>query len=320
VTPPRRRLTAVCILLGGVLLACRLASRSTAAVATVPPKPGLAAGDHTIVLSFGGGERSYLLHVPAAVDTQAATPLVLAFHGGLGSAAYMPALTGLSDKADREGFLVAYPNGAGALGDRLLTWNGGTCCGYAQRENVDDVGFVGAVIDDLSARFTIDTRQIFATGISNGGILSYRLACEMADRIAAIASIAGTQNIERCEPSEPVAILHIHGTGDQHLPFEGGHGPESVAGVDFVSVAETVGFWANANRCAGSARIGVTGKVTHTTYSPCDAGTTVELYAIEGGGHAWPGGVPAWQGGDPAPMDMNATDNLWAFFAAHPKS
>ncbi|OGO48015.1 MAG: hypothetical protein A2Z30_01750 [Chloroflexi bacterium RBG_16_64_43] len=266
-----------------------------------------------------GRDRSYALHVPAGLDAAQPVALVLAFHGGLGTASYMPALTGFSRKADREGFLVAYPNGTGALDDRLFTWNGGTCCGYATRENVDDTGFVRAVIDDIASRLPVDPRRIFATGISNGGILSYRLACEMADRVAAIGSVAGTQNLPGCAPSAPVSILHIHGTADQHLPFEGGVGPESLAGVDFASVADSINFWQRADQCPAEAMIAVSGIVTHTTYAPCAAGSAVELYAIEGGGHAWPGGIAAWQGGDPPPMELNATDVLWSFFAAHPK-
>jgi polyhydroxybutyrate depolymerase len=178
---------------------------------------------------------------------------------------------------------------------------------------------VRAVIDDISAHFPVDPRRIYATGISNGGILSYRLACEMADRLAAIDSVAGTQNLPGCAPSAPVAILHIHGTADQHLPFEGGYGPESLAGVDFASVAESINFWLKADQCPAEARVEVSGRVTHTTYAPCAAGTAVELYAIDGGGHAWPGGIAAWQGGDPPPMELSATDVLWSFFAAHPK-
>jgi len=303
----------------GLLLACRLASPTPE-----PPPPtatiaSLAPGDHQVLLTYAGRDRSYALHVPAGLGPARPVPLVLAFHGGLGTAAYMPALTGFSRTSDREGFLVAYPNGSGALDDRLFTWNGGTCCGYAQRENVDDVGFVRAVIDDIAARFPVDPRRIYATGISNGGILSYRLACEMADRVAAIGSVAGTQNLPECAPSAPVAILHIHGTADQHLPFEGGVGPESLAGVDFASVAESINFWQRADQCPAEARVEVSGIVTHTTYAPCAAGSAVELFAIEGGGHAWPGGVAAWQGGDPPPMELDATDVLWSFFAAHPK-
>jgi polyhydroxybutyrate depolymerase len=314
----RRTVLALSVILG-LLLACRLASPT---VEAPPPTSTIAdfePGDHDVQLVFAGRDRSYTLHVPSGLDPERPLALVLAFHGGLGTAAYMPALTGFSRKADREGFLVAYPNGSGALEDRLFTWNGGTCCGYSSRENVDDVGFVRAVIDEIAAHFPVDPRRIYATGISNGGILSYRLACEMGDRIAAIGSVAGTQNLPACAPSAAVAVVHIHGTADQHLPFEGGVGSKSLAGVEFASVAESIDFWRNADRCPGEARVEVSGSVTHTTYSPCAAGTAVELYAIEGGGHAWPGGIAAWQGGDPPPMELIATDVLWSFFAAHPK-
>ncbi len=206
--------------LGVALLACRLSAAATEAQPTEAPPTSpttatLVPGDHGLQLVHAGRVRSYTLHVPTGLDAGRPLAMVLAFHGGLGTAAYMPALTGFSRTADREGFLVAYPNGSGALEDRLFTWNGGTCCGYSSRENVDDVGFVRAVIDDIAAHFPLDPRRIYATGISNGGILSYRLACELSDRIAAIGPVAGTQNFPGCAPSAPVAVVHFHGTADQ---------------------------------------------------------------------------------------------------------
>jgi polyhydroxybutyrate depolymerase len=271
-------------------------------------------------LSSGGRERSYLLYIPVSYDSQSMTSLVLVFHGGGGNAENAMTMTGFNAEADQHGFLVVYPNGSGRLPDSLLTWNGGTCCGYAQENDVDDVQFVIDILDDLEAQFAPDPKRIYATGMSNGAIMAYRLACELSDRIAAIGPVAGTQNIPDCNPTRPVSVIHFHGDADENVLFEGGFGPRSISQVDFASVPSSIEFWVASDRCPAQPIEETIGEVaTHTTYSPCLEGSAVELYTVLGGGHAWPGGVAGWLGGVEPTQDLSATSRMWEFFGSHPK-
>lgn len=150
----------------------------------------LAPGDHTRTLEHGGRTRTYIVHVPPKYDSKQPTPAVLAFHGGGSNAEQVVRFCGLNEKADRESFIVVYPNGTGRV-ERMLTWNGGNCCADAMLNNVDDVGFTRSLLDDLATVTNVDAKRIFATGISNGGIMCYRLASELSDRIAATGGSAG---------------------------------------------------------------------------------------------------------------------------------
>ena len=193
---------------------------------SVPSPSTLPIGDSTRKLDFEGLERSYILHVPSAYDKTHPLAVVLVFHGGGGNAENTVNTSEFNKQADKSGFLAVYPNGSGRLGDKILTWNGGTCCGFALEHNIDDVGFVRAILKDLQSIAEIDSKRVYATGISNGGIMAYRLACEASDVIAAIGPVAGTQNFTPCEPNQPVSVIHFHGTDDQHLPYAGGIGAD----------------------------------------------------------------------------------------------
>lgn len=296
------------IALLGSILAC---GRTAPATPTPPP-----AGDMTRTLTYDGRERSYILHTPSDYDGTSPIPVVLVFHGGGGNAAGAVAQTGFNDLADQNSFLAVYPNGTGRLDDKLLTWNGGTCCGYAQRQGVDDVGFTRAVVADLQTIAVVDTQRIYATGLSNGGIMAYRLACEASDLIAAIGPVAGTQNVTPCVPQAPVSVIHFHGTDDTHLPYDGGYGPDSLVDVDFVSVADSIDFWVNFNGCDPAPQTDSFADVRHES----EGGTAVDLYTIIGGKHAWPGSPgPGWPGGDEPTTTISASQIIWEFFAAHPK-
>jgi polyhydroxybutyrate depolymerase len=266
-----------------------------------------------------GMERSYLLYIPASADFSRPVALVVVFHGGTGNANSAVRMSGFNDVADREGFLVAYPNGTNRLGDDLLlAWNGGTCCGYAQQNGVDDVGFARAVVSDVSTLAVVDPKRVYATGMSNGGILSHRLGCEAADLFAAIAPVAGTLNISPCEPSRPVSVIEFHGTADEHIPFEGGYGPRSLVNVNFASVPDTLGFWVAADGCGGTPQTETSGEIRHDVWSGCMDSTAVELYTVIGGGHAWPGGRTGYPDADPPTDSISASQLIWEFFAAHP--
>ena len=292
-----------------------------ACVRTATPSPNLPAGEVNRTLTHDGLQRSYLLYVPASANRSQPLPLVLVFHGGTGNAQSAERMSGFDRVADQNGFVVVYPNGTSRVSDDiLLTWNGGTCCGYAQEKNVDDTGFVRAILADLQPLVNIDAKRIYAAGMSNGGILSQRLACEAADLFAAIAPVAGTLNFPSCSPAQPVSVIEFHGTDDRHLPYDGGVGPESLAGVDFASVKDSIDFWLNFDGCPAAPQTETFADIQNDIYASCANGTAVELYTILGGRHAWPGSDgPGWPGGDLPTQSISATDLIWEFFAAHPK-
>lgn len=281
----------------------------------------LAPGDHTRTLQHDGRTRSYIVHVPPKYDPKLPTPLVLAFHGGGSNAKIMVRFCGLNDKADQENFIVVYPDGTGNL--QMLTWNGGNCCGYAMRNKVDDVGFTRLLLDDLASVTNVDAKRVFATGISNGGIMCYRLASELSDRIAAIASVAGTMGTAACNPKRPVPIMHFHGSDDNFLPFKGGKG-NGVSGTDFYSVDYSVQAWVKADGCPAEPKVedlpkkaddGTT--VQRKIYGPGTEGAEVILFVINGGGHTWPGRDTIRILGK-STHNISANDLMWEFFKRHP--
>jgi polyhydroxybutyrate depolymerase len=283
--------------------------------------PQLSANDSRRTITLEGIERTYLVHIPnSSTNNQEAMPVVLAFHGGGGNAENQMRVSNFNPLADEKGFIVAYPNGNGRLEDKLLTWNGGACCGYAVTNNIDDVGFVRALIVDLQTLVNIDEKRIYATGLSNGGIFSYRLACDASDLIAAIAPVSGTLNYTGCSPREPVSVIDFHGTADENVPYDGGVGSKSISGVQFASAKDSIGFWINFDQCPADPQTESFDDIQEDTYSNCADGTAVELYTIINGGHAWPGSNgPAGPGGDQPTTSISATRLIWDFFAAHPK-
>ena len=309
------KLMAVYYLLLGLTLAC---ARNRPTTSTAPP--GLPAGEITRILTYVGLERSFILYVPSSVSWDQPVPVVFGFHGGTGNAESAIRMSGFNEVADQNGFIVIYPNGTGRLSeDKFLTWNGGTCCGYAQGKNVDDVGFVRAIVIDLQSLLNIDEKRIYAAGMSNGGILTHRLACEAADLFAAVAAVAGTLNLVSCAPSQPISVIEFHGTADQHIPYDGGVGPESLVSVDFTSVKDSVEFWSVFNRCSSKPQMDSFDDIQHETWTGCAGSTAVELYTVIGGGHSWPGGQGGWPGADQPTQTISATQLIWEFFTAHPK-
>lgn len=302
-----------------VLFLITLACARTRALAPTA-SPNLPAAETTRMLSFSGLERSYILYVPASINWYQPIPLVFVFHGGTGNAESAIRMSGFNEVADQNGFILVYPNGTGRLSnDKLLTWNGGTCCAYAQEKNVDDVGFVRAIVADLQLLAKIDTKRIYATGLSNGAILSQRLACEAADLFAAIAPVAGTLNFPQCNPSQAISVIEFHGTDDQHLPYNGGFGSKSLVNVNFTSVQDSIGFWTSFNKCNSQPQTSSIDDVQHETWSGCLDSTSVELYSIIGGGHSWPGGTGGWPGSDQPTQSISASQLIWKFFATHTK-
>lgn len=314
-----RKLIIVAILILTVL-ACKQQTNITPSPrSSAPPQVVLLPGDSTRTLTIDGIERSYILHIPPEHDNNQPVPIVLVFHGGFGKADGAILMSDFSGLSDKIGFFVVYPNGSGRLNNQKLTWNGGTCCGYAQKNNIDDVAFVRAVLDDLRNITTLDEKRIYATGFSNGGMMAYRLACELPDQIAAIGSVSGTKNFSLCDPEQLIPVIHFHGTNDHHVPYDGGLGPRSLTSVDFESVQDTLQFWAKNNQCNTTSVVEFFNDIIHTTYASCAGGSSVELYTITDGGHAWPGSQARWERSDIPTQTISATELIWDFFAAHPQ-
>ena len=289
----------------------------------------LPTGDHQRWLEVGGRSRNYLVHLPPETkrpmigDHVAKWPVVLVFHGGGSNAEIMSRFTGMNETADKAGFIAVYPNGTGRL-DRVLTFNGGNCCGYAERQNIDDVAFVRALLDDLVKVSPIDEKRIFATGMSNGGIMSYRLASELSDRIAAIAPVGGPMGTETCHPKQPVPVLHFHGTDDKYAPFKGGRGDNSLTQTDFYSVEHSINTWVKANGCDSKPTEtelpdkAIDGtQVIRKVWGNGRAGSEVILIEIRGGGHTWPGHPSGAKFLGTTTRDINANDLMWEFFQRH---
>lgn len=280
-------------------------------------------GDHSRTLELDGHERTYLVHVPPQYDPAHPTSVVLAFHGGGANAATMVAFSGLSEKADKAGFIAVYPEGSGRL-SRMLTFNAGNCCGHAAARDIDDIDFTRRILDDLERVVNVDRRRVFATGMSNGGMMAYRLASELSDRIAAIAPISGPMGTNECRPGRAVSVMHFHGDADEFAPFQGGRG-RGLSGTDFYSVQHSIEAWVAANGCQPGpvtkhlpdhADDGTTAR--EVRYSAGKDGAEVVLVVIEGGGHTWPGREPRLRSLGRSTRDLSANDMMWEFFQHHP--
>jgi polyhydroxybutyrate depolymerase len=276
----------IAALLGALLIVAGCAAPSSAA------PQGFIEGSTSHSLTFGGLDRSYRLYVPAGLSASA--PLVVMLHGGFGSAQQAERAYGWDQLADSAKFVVAYPDGVG----RAWNVNGG-CCGRPGRENIDDVGFVNAVVDDVAANLNIDARRRYATGISNGGMLAYALACGTAT-FAAIGPDSATQ-LDKCATPHPTSVMHIHGTADPRIRYDGSPGSGVATPDGGPSVPDLNVFWRNVDGCAAPTS-STDGAVT-TSVAACADGRSVVLVSVDGGGHEWP---------------SFATRRLWDFFAAHP--
>ena len=286
-------------------------------------------GDYEFTLTHQSLRRSYLLHVPPQAAQGRPLPLVLSFHGAGSNAGVMRGYTRMDHAADRDGYIVVYPNGSSGYQGRFLTWNAGTCCGPAVALQVDDVGFSLAVLDDVAARASIDKARVYATGLSNGAMMAYRLAAEASERIAAVAGVAGTMSVQRFAPARPVPVLHIHSMQDHIARYDGGMGlPLSIADTRFLhtSVEEMLRKWLDHDGCplkpaavetiAGQPDTpDETQSAIRRVYRPCRQGVEVVLLQLSGAGHVWPGGVrdymPQLLGTGTAVVDANS--EIWKF-------
>jgi polyhydroxybutyrate depolymerase len=261
-----------------------------------------AAGDSVESLAVAGVTRQYRLHIPPIYQQGRLAPLVINLHGYNSNAEQQEQLSRMSVKADSAGFIVVYPEG---LGDPQ-SWKFGD-----RAEGQADVAFIHDLIQHLQGQFSVDPRRIYVTGISNGAEMSYRLACDLAATIAAFAPVAGGYPpFTDCKAPRPVPVIAFHGTDDQLLPYEGK--PPLL-----MPVHDWAASWAARNSCAAASTVSFQqGDVTEETWGGCRDGADVALYTISGKGHSWPGSsMPARI----TTHDINATDVIWEFFAAHPK-
>lgn len=272
-----------------------------------------------------GARRTYLVHIPPEYDPGEQLPLVVVIHGAFDTAGGMEKFSGFSDLADRERFIVMYPNGMGILGF-FQHWNAGHCCGKAAADKVDDVGFVADAIEDVRSRLRIDPDRIYMVGFSNGGMLAYRFAAERGDILAAVAplaaSIGGRPSEEEPEwripdPVRPLSVITLHGLADDDITYEGGVSRHRGGTQTFWSVEKSIQFWVDHNGC--NSRTAETdlnsGSVHLKFWGVCRNDTEVALYLIENWDHRWPGKFFTAKLADDDPLkNFDAAEIIWDFF------
>ena len=275
----------------------------------------LGPGDHKRTITVDDLKRTHWIHVPPKYDAKQPASVVLALHGATMDAKLMQILSGLNKTADEQNFIVVYPNGTGLI----QTWNAGLFPGELTKNHPDDVKYLGKVLDDVSGSLNVDKKRIYATGMSNGAMMCYRLASEMSDRIAAIAPVAGTMALEKYEPKRPVPVVHIHGTKDTLVPYVSPERKKDTpVYLKFLSVDDTMRACVKANGCSPTPTETVLDvkeerlKVIRKEYAGGKA--PVVLYTIEDGGHTWPGSPfnPTFLG--LSTRNFSANEVLWEFF------
>ncbi len=291
----RVRRTALTVVFVTVLAACDGAGDQ----AEPPPPPAI----QQRTLEVGGLSRAYRLFAPLSLDRSRPAPLVLMLHGVGNSAQSMVEATQFDRTADRAGFVVAYPEGVNQ------TWNAGYCCLGGASVSPDDVAFLARVIDDVRVRQNVDPARVFAVGVSAGGMMAYRLGCELSGRVSGVGAVAGGMILDECRPNRPVSVIEIHGTADQLVPYEGGFtaGGATQPSPPTLALAER---WAELNRCPTPPTTQTEGPVRKATWSGCAGGSAVKLVTIEGGGHTWfAPGLGTANGA------IDATAEIWAFLS-----
>jgi polyhydroxybutyrate depolymerase len=261
-------------------------------------------------LLVDGLERTYRLFIPPSLDKKHASPLVVLLTGGPLTGDWMARVTNFDDQAILGRFLAVYPDPvpdeASAPGG---FWNAGPCCGDAWKKGVDDVAFIRLLLDRLTTDYRIDATKTFVVGLSGGALMGYRLACDLSDRIPAIASVAGAMITETCQPARPVSLLVVHGTEDSRVPYGGGvwaqANPPTIS-----STVSVVQRWVTLDGCAGKPTETVSGITKTSIWNGCRGGTTVRFDTVTGGRHTWFGSAL-----NPVPGEPDASAQVWNFLS-----
>lgn len=289
------------LMLSALLLGVGIANSAPAAP---PPVAGVTHGE---LVQAGNSKRSYRLFVPQGLAAGKPAPLVIALHGGLGTGDIFAKQTGFDAVAQRQGFVVAYPDGLGKV------FNAGRCCGKAQ---ADDVGFVRALVADLKTRLPIDAKRVYGMGFSNGAMLVHRVACEAPEVFAAIAPVAGGIMVDRCPSKQPVSALLIQGRLDKRIPWEGG----VFDGTRRPSMAEVVQSIASRGQCGPEMSLVSETPTAQCWSRRCTGGVALQWCGLPTVGHQWAGGAtyfPRLLGPNTADFDTSAA--IGAFFAQLPR-
>ena len=275
-------------------------------------------GDYSFAIQQDGRTRTYRLHVPPGYAVTEPAPLVVALHGATDQQG-SDGLAALASESDRQGFVVVFPEAYRESGrGKTAAWNAGNCCGDAREQKVNDVGFINAVVTNVFRQMSIARYHIYAAGMSDGGMMAYRLACDLPHVFKAVASVAGTDNTAACTPGKPVSVLHIHARNDTRVPFAGTPGTPGAGNAAGISSArETVSKWADLNGCMETPRpILDKAGASCETYSYCRAQTEVQLCATDTGGHSWPGAASR-RGPDSPSQALSASKVMLSFFKSH---
>ena len=260
------------------------------------PLPSVAAGNIAGSIDVAGQKRTYLVHVPAAINCGIeSVPLLIVFHADEGNAQQMMDLSRFNAIADSQVFVVAYPNGSNGS----AAWNAGACCGFGSDNTADDVAFTRALIDMLLGSYRGDPKRIYVAGFSRGAMLAYRLGIELADEIAAIAPVSGTIITEQRQPAQPVSVLAIHGDADPVVPYQ--------------SALKSVQFWAEADGCTASATQQENDRLIQQMYAGCKSNSAVWFYGVKKLGHAWPDQFEL------NAQNISTAGLIWSFLSSHTK-
>lgn len=303
---------------------------TTGATRGAEPAPLAGGSDRDETITVDGRERTYYVHLPPGLSPSGSYPLVFNFHGGRGSGHQQAELSKMNAYADRYGFIAVYPDGI------EKNWNDGRGTTEPAKMGIDDVKFVRAVYDKLRSTYAVDAKRVYSTGISNGGMFSYRLACDMSDVFAAIGPVVGslaTRHRPNCKPASPVAVVSIMGDADEFVPLQGGEeGWKNGKGDGGTLESEGAmkEFWSKHNACSAQpsvtqlpVRVNDGTSVRKVTFSGCRNGADVVFYTVAGGGHTWPPNEFKWgfmnRMAGKSSQNIDATEVIWDFFSRHPK-
>lgn len=285
------------------------------------------AGDYTLSLESGGRTRSLEMHVPPQAAQGQAVPVLLVLHGGNGTGARLQSSLGFDAYADRDGVVVIYPDGI------ENNWSDGRGTTDAELAGVDDIGFLGDLLDQVEAHAHLDAGRVWVTGVSNGGIMSHRVACDLSERVAAVAPVISafpTAYLEACQPARPIPMVALQGTADEFINLEGGDASHEATGLGdgglIESAEATAAFWAQHNGCAPAPQVQQLEPISDEddtrvelrSWRGCDQGASIDYYIVHGMGHVWPplqGALPRISG--PTSHQISATEVVWSFVTAH---